>query len=502
MDSRASSRAEASRPPARVPIDPVVTVLGVLAVMAVVGYHFGLDNHYDLVPLVRRAADPTVLVGDWYVDVASATAVRSGFTVAMGTLSNLFGEWQSFLVVYLATAAIFVAGMQYLVAGLGFRRDVVAVATILAVVGSAGSIGLSAALDPALAPQTMAWAGLMWAMGSVLRGRFLMAAAWLGLAALVHPQLAVSGGAVIVAWTVAGGAPRPRLREAAWAGLVVAIVGGVALAPAVLGVFAGSKVDGATVVEIVARLRVPWHMVPTVFSRYEWIGLASAIAVGIYTIGDARFASLRRLVGVVLGACALGTIALVANMAVLVELQLFRLTPLIAISVAIIIGDRVVSLLASPATVADRPARWGRRLVALALLLIAASPSWPGMLLSLGLVPLLVAANLLERPAARRAALVAATSAALVSIAAVLWFGVVQADLRMIVGASLAALALLASRPEAPEHRVATAARGRSAVLFGGAVSLLVVVAVACGIVGRPALASPLLGPLAARAEP
>ena len=485
----------------REPIDVVVVLVAILAVLAVIGYRFGVDDHFDLVPLVRRAASPGVLAGDWYVDAASATSVRSGFAVLMGALSGAVGEWPAFLAVSLATVALLVAGVQWVAAGLGFRREAVAIATVLAVVGSAGAIGLTSVLDPLLLPQTMAWTGLLWALGSVTRGRFAVAAILIGIVALVHPQLAVGGGAVIAVWSLLGGAPRPTIREAAVAAVIVAVVGGVSLVPAVLDVLARSSVDRSTEVEIVARLRNPWHMDPFAFSRYEWIGLAATLAVGLYTIRDAAFAPLRRLVAVVLAACALGTIGLIASVPFLVDLQLFRLTALIPISVAIIVGDRVASLVAMSATAADRATRLALGLVAIALVPIAASPPWPGLILSLGLVPLLAVGGLLQRSPERRGALVAAISVASVALIAALGVAVVRADLRVIVGSALVGLALVASRSRR-RPALPRAVRTRVTVAAGSAAGLAILVAMACGLIGRPGFASAILGPLAAQAEP
>ena len=307
---------------------------------------------------------------------------------------------------------------------------------------------------------------------------------------------------MIAVWSLIGGARRPTLREAAISALIVAVVGGVSLVPAVLDVLSRSVVDRSTLVEIVARLRNPWHMDPFAFSRYEWVGLAATLAVGLYTIRDAAFAPLRRLVAVILAACALGTFGLVASVPFLVDLQLFRLTALIPISVAMIVGDRVASLATGSTTIADRAARWRPRLVAIALVSIAASPSWPGFILSLGLVPLLAAGRALDRTPERRAAIVAATAAASLTIIAVVGVSVVRADLRVVVGSALAGLALVASRPGSLRRALRSATNARVAISVGSAVGLAVVVAMACGVVGHPSIVSPVLAPLAAQAAP
>jgi hypothetical protein len=253
-----------------------------------------------------------------------------------------------------------------------------------------------------------------------------------------------------------------------------------------------------------ASIRLPWHMDPGSFPRFEWLGAAAAIAVLVVTIRDPLYAPLRRLLLVVAAGCVVATIGLVVGSSPVVSLQFFRVTPLVPIVLACIAGDGAADLLGpggrmAPTALAD--AAWARRILALAILMTAMNQRWPGDVILVGLAPLLLvprALNLARVPG--RGRWIVTLVIALAAIVANLGAAVAVGDLRVVTAVGLGCAAWFAT------GTIGYGARGRGSrrhvsVGLGAAVAIALILVMAVNN-GVPGPIRPFVGQLAARAEP
>ena len=333
------------RNPSRVEIAVALALL-YLAALMLKGYQFGVSDQNDELPLIRRALDPTYLNHDWFVNAATGPFdARRGYAWAMSWVVRMFGEPVAFWLVFSATIValglgiVILARSRHAGIGAGFA------AALIVVANDQGSLGLSTVVLPLLVPSTIAWTLLVWAWVALERGRWVLFGLACGAAALVHPLIGSGGFGLLFLWSLVRAA-RTNRGDLAKALLVFAILASPSILPILAAQLGSGSSAGAEAVRIMTRLRGPWHYVPSTWPVEEWVGFGGFLTLGALAMRRGSDDDLARLGLLVLLMDLIAIVSVEIYPVPMIEkLQLFRLTVLVQIIGAIVVGRLVGELL-------------------------------------------------------------------------------------------------------------------------------------------------------------
>lgn len=198
---------------------PLLRLSGLTAAAVLVhGYHLGVDDAAIYIPAIKRAADPSLYPfgAQFFLDHARLSL----FPNLIGGTARLMHLPVDAAILFWHAAGIFLllaAAWQFL--GLCFTRPAarwcgvaLLAATLTVPVAGTGLV----LMDPYLTARSLSTPATLFAITAWLARHRLRAAAWLALAAAIHPQMAVYGAALIACLTALRYAARLRLREPAW----------------------------------------------------------------------------------------------------------------------------------------------------------------------------------------------------------------------------------------------------------------------------------------------
>jgi hypothetical protein len=308
------------------------------------GYSFGVSDHDEQLPQVRRMADSSYLARDWFVNnITAGGGVRNHFSWFMAWLGQYLSEAESFWLVYVFTFILMGLGI-YVWAWQHRRSHAHALLVLfLAIFSYWGSLGSSRLMVTQLIMAFIAWAMLIWALVLVERNRWILAAVLLSGCVLIHPLLGLQGFALYFTW---GLLRRKQLKARRWLGGVVVFVVLLALGAsnAILRQVGTKVASDAQIVEIMAYMRSPWHYVPSTWSPEVFLQFFSLVAVvGLLVTwkwsGTSDAVPLLSLVGLVALGCLVGAFFTeVFPVAIIAKLQPFRMTILFQLLIALVLG--------------------------------------------------------------------------------------------------------------------------------------------------------------------
>jgi len=327
----------------------VVLVLALLSVLAN-GYLFGVSDHAESLPQVKRILDRSYLQYDWLTNSNSASNGRLVFSLVMAGFSSVFGLEGACCVVYIATLCLLCVAAFLFTAYIWGEPGAGLIAVLLVLCNRLGSLGSSQLLTNMLIPAFLAYSMLLLAAYWLNRGHYLRSIVLITFASLIHPQIGVVAG-MLLGLTRLVSLPRPeRLGGLRKLSLLFVVMGTIAA----MGLLAqrgsgGHVVNQVEVVRVLAWMRAPWHFVPFAWDRTVWINfLAFGVLVAVARASVPRSAFLDWLILGVLGLCVLGTLTFFwAPLLPLVYLQPFRMTVLVQGAGALYLAQYVWSRLRS-----------------------------------------------------------------------------------------------------------------------------------------------------------
>jgi hypothetical protein len=208
-----------------------------LLMIAVQGYHFGVDDAAIYLPAVERFAHPGLFPygADFFLS-HSRVSFFSDIVGAMVRWLHVPLVWTVLVFHVLSIYLLLLAGRW--LAGVCFTRAraqwaaTLTLASVLTVpvAGTALSI-----MDPYLTARSLSTPLTLFALTAILAGRPAAATVFLGITALLHPQMAAYGVALLVLLSLPRFAPGPVPAEEALAGSVGVfhrLPGGFHLGPA------------------------------------------------------------------------------------------------------------------------------------------------------------------------------------------------------------------------------------------------------------------------------
>lgn len=258
------------------------------------GYHsFDGDQAYRL-PLLVDRQDPAVYATDPFVRAFDAFNPHRGYLALIDAASRPLGLAAGLAGLFALTLGATILGVDRLARAawpeIGPRVGLIAVALVLA--AKAGNVGTNHLFEATLLDRlvgfALGWLALASAVGDPARGA--RGAAWIGLAALVHPSVGLQVGltmaAAWLAWAMVPGRSGVR-----WTGAAAAIGAlGLALAPGMAAMagqggrlFEGMPADEFRLLSVMVQ--GPQHMLPSTWRASQWLAWGCYPALALLALG-------------------------------------------------------------------------------------------------------------------------------------------------------------------------------------------------------------------------
>lgn len=183
--------------------DVLCVLLLSFAAVLLHGYHFGVQDHFQYLPVVRHSLDPTLYPHDAQFFLRYARYMIFDELVAGSIrLFRLPIDWAFFLwhllSIYLYLLGCWMVAKRLFTRAAARWAAVILVAVLLILVAAGTLLHLA---DVYLVPRTLATACLLFALAAVL-DRKPRAIAWLVFSFLVHPTMTLAG--IFHLWFIAG----------------------------------------------------------------------------------------------------------------------------------------------------------------------------------------------------------------------------------------------------------------------------------------------------------
>jgi hypothetical protein len=327
-----------------------VMIYGFVSVIVVVaillnGYWFGVSDHNEQLPLIRRRQNVDYLSRDWFVNVSvSGNDVRWFYSHLMARLCEVFPEAQSFWIVYVLTFFLMGSGLYIWANHYSQNRAGSFLALIIASLNCNGTLGGSQLIISSLVPSFIAWAILIWGMIFANAKRWLLCGILLGMCALIHPLLGLWGFLLVFVLRIS----KKRIESWLLGATIFMMLASPVIVPLLPLSVEQMSVNDSEIVKILAYMRHPWHYVPSTWPVENFIqfGIFSLIIAILLWRKGALFSDLSLLLGVILVLCLVGTLFVeIIPVATITKLQPFRLTPFFQIVGALLIGEFLVKRL-------------------------------------------------------------------------------------------------------------------------------------------------------------
>ncbi|WP_435005266.1 DUF6798 domain-containing protein [Tundrisphaera lichenicola] len=329
------------------------------------GYHaFDGDQAYRL-PLLLHLQDPTLYATDPFVRAFDAFNPHRGYLALIDLASRPFGLAAGLAGLFALTFWATASGVDRLARSawpeLGGKVGLVAF--VLVLMAKAGNVGTNHLFESTLLDRLigfgLGWMAIASAVGDPRRGAW-SGAAWLGLAALVHPSVGLQLALTLaVAWGVWGLVGRSGVSFRTSVGAVIGL--GLALGPglALMSAQGGSLFEGLPPEEfrlLSVQVQGPQHMLPSMWRSWQWMAwdcypILALLALGRVGLDGPRApwpasrVRLAVLIGVNLASLGLAYLAVevVGDIRVTV-FQPFRMATLARGLALIAVSGRVVTL--------------------------------------------------------------------------------------------------------------------------------------------------------------
>ena len=233
-------------------------VLIVLILVLVVKYGgVGVTDHYEQIPLVKRAIDSSFLKNDWFVNSYENFNVRFYFVHFMALLSKVIGLETAYHLVYVL-ALFFSLLTVYKIAVLLTKNKTTSLIALLAGAITASTVfGSYDLIKEILVPATLSTPFALFSVYYLIKEKYYLSAVFGGLATIFHinvwVHLALLIGFYILIFS-------RDLKKLVFTGLIFFAFGSLNLVPSVMQVIAGgSGMSSPEFIRIIGFVRHPGH---------------------------------------------------------------------------------------------------------------------------------------------------------------------------------------------------------------------------------------------------
>ncbi len=274
---------------AALPNSQIAMLLGLIALIPVLGFQFGVGNQVEQFSIIERMRNADFATGDFYIDSASQFGPRFYYSAMMAALANFVPlHVLIFLLTLLCNSGT--AAATYLVARKFLRVDqlAAAAAAALAIANSSFSLSLASNIRfDSFQPASIAIPLCFFGFYFLFSRRRALAALTFSTATLFHPLIGLQTGVIAFGAYFFATIFSPPSGVKLWRELTVQICAGLfflALVFITWGVPSlASPSEGIPIeepAEILFKFRAPHHYLPSVFPLSHYLaGLAFCAGV-------------------------------------------------------------------------------------------------------------------------------------------------------------------------------------------------------------------------------
>jgi hypothetical protein len=241
-----------------------VLVFAVLATANAGGYRYGVSDQAFYVPAIAKGCEPALFPRDAPLLATQTRLLLSDDLIGWVARASGLDLPPIFLALYALTLVVLVGGAAAFARASGYSWWAVAAFVLLLTLRHRITKTAANSLEGYMHPRELAFAFGVAGLAAIVASRYLQAAIWISLSALLHPTTALWFGIALI---VAAAAGQPAWRR------TLALFVAIAAAVAVWGVLAG-PLAGRLV-----RMDAPWlqvlaerdYLFPAAWPAYAWI---------------------------------------------------------------------------------------------------------------------------------------------------------------------------------------------------------------------------------------
>jgi len=315
------------------------------AIYVSTSYGYGISDHNEQIPIIKRMIDSSYLKNDWFVNQNEGFTVRYYFSYVMAYLTNFADLPIIYFSVYVITLFFIIAGI-YLISHFLFNNNLTSFLTIFLILfGTHTSLGGNWIVCDILIPTSIATPLALFAIYFFMKKRLYISFLLLGIASLFQILIGMLIAAMLVFYLLY---LLVIIRDIGFKKILLSIVCYLSFATwnilpvALLNL--SSNVSGLEVMKIIGYVRHPWHYMPFQFSITSYLLFISIMCLFIlslkYKPEKEKHKMVMFFISTVLVMCVIGTVFVeIIPILVILKLQLFKIMPYLILFIYIYIAN-------------------------------------------------------------------------------------------------------------------------------------------------------------------
>ena len=300
------------------------------AIYVSTSYSYGISDHNEQIPNIKRMMDSSYLNNDWFVNQNDGFTVRYYFSSVMAYLTNFADLSIIYFSIYVISLFFIITGI-YLISHFLFNNNLTSFLTIFLILFSAHtSLGGNWIVGSILVPTSIATPFALFAIYFFMKKQFYISFLLLGIASLFQILVGMLIATILIFYLFI------TIRNISLKTILLSVVCYLSLAiwnilPVTL-LNLSSNVSGLEVMKIIGYVRHPWHYMPFQFSIISYLLFTSIMCLFIlslkYKPEKEKHKMVMVFVSTVLAMCVIGTVFVeIIPISVILKLQLFKTTP-------------------------------------------------------------------------------------------------------------------------------------------------------------------------------
>lgn len=301
------------------------------AIYVSTSYSYGISNHNEQIPNIKRMIDSSYLNNDWFVNQNDGFTVRYYFSSVMAYLTNFADLSIIYFSIYVISLFFIITGI-YLISQFLFNNNLTSFLTIIFILfGVRTSLGGNWIVYDILIPASIATPFALFGIYFFMKKRFYISFLLLGITSLFHILIGMLIATVLIFYLFV------TIRDTGFKKILLSVVCYLSFAiwnilPTILLLNNSSNVSSIEVMEIIGPMRHPHHYMPFQFGLMSYLLLISVMCLFILSLKYKPEKEKHKLVMVfistILAMCVIGTVFVeIIPISVILKLQLFRMTP-------------------------------------------------------------------------------------------------------------------------------------------------------------------------------
>jgi hypothetical protein len=250
----------------------LLLLLVVLSAFLVVrGYRFGVSDQNEYLPQLYRMLDPGFLRNDWFTNETASFNPRTIFITFLAGGTWLVGDATAHFLVYTVCFGALALGAIRLGARLFGSATAGVIGLVFILLGPQATLGGQDLLGDYLQQSMLSATAIVWALAMFVERRWWLAWLLAGLATALHVTSGAIGAILLGVLTLVQ-LRRIGLKNLALSAAVFLVPALAAVVPLLVSLRShGAGLSDAQFIDILGRIRAPWHYLPSQFPLESYV---------------------------------------------------------------------------------------------------------------------------------------------------------------------------------------------------------------------------------------